>query len=357
MSELTLVRSSDYAQLSRFHAAFPGEVRTPAFWEQRFRYWWDDNPAFDEDVPRGWMLRDGTGAIGGFLGNVPSFFRMQGREQRVFGATSWRVLQEHRSSSIPLYLAHMEAGASSLLFNTTPSESAVRVLEYLKYRSVPSSSSGRAFHVAVRAGAAMGAYLRDRQVPEFVKWVAGAPLRLAQIPLETVLRCTSRAGVRVLSHADSAFDDLWHRTCNRHTNTSVRSAAQVNWLCFSNPDFRKTLIGCYEHGKLRGFAIFADARPRGVKALELCDLWTEAPDDGVTRAILAGTWDHAKRNDYAVIVLHDYSAALTRLFRRLGLFFTTGDTTRIFYRSPDSANIDLALGDSYLTGLEGDRAL
>lgn len=357
MSEITVVRSTDYAQLSRFHAGFPGDGETSAYWEQRFRCWWDDNPAFDEDVPRGWVQRDDTGAIGGFLGNVPSFFRMQGLDQRVFSATSWRVLEEHRSCSIQLYLAHMEAGASSLLFNTTASPHTFRVMEYLRYRSVPSSSSGRTFLVAVNAAIAIGAYLSHRQVPALGKWVAGAAVKLAQFPFEAMLRSASSVEVRVLSRADASFDDLWHRTCDRYTNTSVRNAAQVNWLCFSNPNNLKTLIGCYVCGELRGFAIFADSKPRGIKVLELRDLWSETPDDGVIRALLAGTCDYAKRNDYAVIALHDYSTALTKAFRGLGLFLTTSDPTRVFYRSPDSVNLDFALGDSYLSGLEGDRVL
>ena len=111
----------------------------------RLGHWWERNPSFSEDFPRGWVLRAEAGAIAGFLGNIPRLFRSHGHDRRVFCATTWRVLPPYRNSSLRLYAAHVAAGKRTLLFNTTANASAARVLEYLKYQSLPKSGSGRAF--------------------------------------------------------------------------------------------------------------------------------------------------------------------------------------------------------------------
>lgn len=357
MSKVTIVRAADYAELSEFHSAFPGDIQSPTFWEQRFRCWWDDNPAFDEGVVRGWIVRGQTGEIGGFLGNVPSLFRIGGKDRRVFSATTWRVLPEHRSASIHLYLAHMEAGAGCLLFNTTASSHTFPMLEYLRYRSLASSVSGRTFFVAVNTKSVMAAYLHGRKFPVIVKLLARAALMLAQFPLQVMMAIKRGDQVKVLPEADATFDELWERTRGMYDNVSVRTAAQINWLCFSNPKLKKTLIGCYQNGKLRGFAIFSDSQRRGTKALELCDIWSEVLGDDATSSLLVGAWDHAKRHNYDVIVFRDYCTALSSTFRKLGFLLTAGDTSRIFYRPTDSAAMDFSRSDSYFSSLEGDRVL
>ena len=122
MVEVAVVQPEDYEALATFMASFPGvKARTVDAWRNRLRYWWDLNPAWDASLPRGWMLRD-DGRIGGFFGSVALQMQVQGEPVRVFGATSWRVLPEHRGRSLGLKLKQLEVHKENLHFSTTPRE-------------------------------------------------------------------------------------------------------------------------------------------------------------------------------------------------------------------------------------------
>jgi hypothetical protein len=355
MTAVVAVRAADYAQLAQFLATFPGETYAQDFWIRRFATWWDDNPAFDEGCVRGWVVRDDQGNTAGFIGNVPSLFQLQRRELRVFGGTTYRVLPANRNSSVRLYLAQIAAQGSALLFNTTPNPGVERVLDYLQFRSLPSHRSGRRFLVAIDPGRAMRAHLRSR-LEHLPDAIAGVPLALAQLPLRYRLRGAALE-VRILQRADEAFDDLWSRTRDRYANTSIRSAAQVQWMCFANADARRTLLGCYAGGSLSGFAIFGDTLWRGTRVLDLVDLWTDGPRHEVARALLAAVWEYARKHRHAVVALYDYQPGDAELFRDLGIFLTLPDPRKHYYRCPESEDRALSLAETCFSGLEGDRFL
>ena len=108
------------------------------------------------------MLREDDRRITGFIGSVPSQVQLRHREQRAFGGTTWRVLPDHRRNSLRLYLEQIEVQGSWLLFNTTANADVERVLDYLRFKSVPSHRSGRTYLLAVDPGRATRGYLQQR---------------------------------------------------------------------------------------------------------------------------------------------------------------------------------------------------
>jgi hypothetical protein len=359
MSDLPTVDANDYTALARFLTEYPHETQTSEYWLARFRHWWDANPAFGPDTPRGWLLRDeeAGGDIVGFLGNVPSRFMTEAGEITAYSATTWRVRPEYRTSSIHLYLAQIEAGEGRVLFNNTPNDNVVRVLRYLKFDSRPSYSSGRAFLVALRPASVLGGYLARLALPRTLGALFSPAIHFAQIPCALLLCGNSVDRVRVVDRADTAFDALWQRTRGLY-NTTVRSAAQLNWLCFGNPYARRILLGYFDGEQLRGFMVLGSASWRGVQTLECLDLWLDIRDDHhVATALIAGAVRHAQGSGADLLVLHAYTPRLAALFRRLGIVFTRQDTRQVFFRADAALTANLGSISTYLTALEGDLAV
>lgn len=368
MADPRPVASNDYAEIARFLAEFPGGEQPMEFWLRRLRLWWDDNPAFAPDVPRGWILRDGAaGSVVGFLGNVPSMFRVAGEDRRVFNATTWRVRPDQRGSSLQLYLAQVEAANGELMFNTTPNDAVVKVLSYLRFTSLPSYPSGRVYLVPLRPSLAARAWLRGRTVPNVPRALAsiferatpplaGIGLRFASLPLDLRLRVGGSRFVHRVTRAGPEFDALWERTKDAYRYASVRSAARLRWLC--EGPFERSLLGYTRDGDLRGYALFGDATWRGLRVLEMLDLWTDRDqNEHVTRALIAGAHADARARGYDLIALHDYSAALGATYRALGIHFTASDARRHFFGSGDTAPPPMTRDDAYFSALEGDLAV
>ena len=90
--QVTCVVPADYAELAAFLASFPDdETGSADAWLDRMRAWWDLNPAFEDSMARGWVLRYDDRIVG-FFGSIPRRFRLGGRETTVFASTTWRGL-------------------------------------------------------------------------------------------------------------------------------------------------------------------------------------------------------------------------------------------------------------------------
>ena len=353
----SVVVPDDYAALARFLASFPDDANGEEFWSDRFRLWWEDNPAFAEGIPRGWMLKDADGRPIGFLANVARLFRSDRTDRRVFCAATWRVLPEHRNTSTRLYAAHIAAGAGTVLFNTTPNAAVVQVLERLRFQSVASSRSGRAYFLPINPSAVARAYVRRAGRPSAFAPAMAAGLAIAHVPSRVLLMTGGRGDVRPLIAADDALDALWTNTRDIVSNTSVRSSDQVHWMCFSSTIHRKTVLGSFDRGSLQAYAIFRDAPWSDLRVLELFDLWPPALTPSVLSTLLAGSFDYARMRGYDLLLLHDYSDALTQVFRRMRVFFGTTDDSRYYYIVRGANQAPLLPENSYLTALEGDIGL
>lgn len=359
MSEVAPVTANDLPALARFAADFPDEAHDAAWWARRFHHWWDANPDFGPTTPRGWVLRPSPSdpRIVGFLGNVPSTFRLDGRDVAVANATTWRVLPEHRGGSVRLYVAAIEAADGGLMFNTTPNEGVRKVLEYLRFTSLPSYPSRRTHLVPLRPVAVARAYLADRpRIPAFARPLGAIPLGVASAPMIAAFRVAGRGRARRLDHVDDRFDDLWRRTADVFAATTVRGAARVDWLCFACPDRQRALFAHEEDGRLRGYAIFGDATWRGLRVLESIDVWTDDRSGAVAASLLARAATEARATGYELLALHPYGD-LETVARRLGLFFTVPDEHHHYFGAGDAGPPAIDPRRAYFTALEGDLAV
>jgi len=354
-SRVRLVTSDDHAKLVRFVAEFPDEVRSEQFWLKRFRFWWDENPAYHEGVPRGWVLWE-RNEIKGYLGNVPTEFRLNGKPVTALCPTTWRVLPTHRNYSLHLLHHAIRCAKGSISFNTTPSEDADRVLKGLKFSLFPYCADPIKSVIVVNPRRVLRSRGESKVLGALAAWF-GAPVLQGLQGYRTRLGRESKgASVRLLTHADSSFDDFWLRTRNRYAHTNVRTAAAINWQCFGNEDFRKFLFGCFNGDRLAGYLIAGIGVRNGLNLASCVDLWLDPDSPAALRELLRFARSWADKEGLDTIEIPHFDQALGGQLAALGLFQHrfTGEQPA-YYKAPDLGTLDPT--SSYLVGLQGDRGL
>ncbi len=375
------IAAGDEADVARFLAAFPGDHHGEERWRRRLRHWWDANPAFSDagapessehlpvtpsvhsrpeasahPRPRGWILRGDDGAIGGFLGNIPRLFRRSGSDVVAHCASTWRVLPAYRQLSLHLYAAHISAGRHTVLINATPNAGVIKVLESLKYRTVSISSSGRRFLLPLRPMRLARAYAGDRPGASVLSLAGATALAAMAMPARWRVAMPRGREVREITTPTDEVDTLWQAARDQVPNTSVRTAAQLAWLCTTNPHAPKHIVGCYAGGVLEGFAITREESFDGVRSIEVMDLWPAMMGRDTLMALLAGLRDRGEATGCDVLVLHDYSTALHDGFRAAGIAITRPDNATLYTREGDGGD-PITRSNSYLSGIEGDAGL
>ena len=74
MVKVELVQEKHFDNLITFLSNFENENKGEKFWTDRLNSWWKDNPSYNSNVERGWVLVNNSDLIVGFLGNIPSSF-------------------------------------------------------------------------------------------------------------------------------------------------------------------------------------------------------------------------------------------------------------------------------------------
>jgi hypothetical protein len=272
----------DYEPAAGFLAGWPGDPRSSQWWLDRFHFWWDRNPAFVEGIPRGWILlsRD---SVEGFVATVPTRFWLDGKESTVLNASTWRVNPERRGLSFQLLANLVNAGKQTLIFDTTPSEHVIPILERLGFRLIPRADVRQTIVVAnaSRAVRALSGRLPFQR-----------PLTALMSPLATVLLESPRkkpgstpggdGSPASIDRAGDDFNELWDRTSTAFAYTNMRTAADINRFCFDDRQDVKQVVGSYDSGRLTGYMVFRIRERFGLKILDCVDAWCEP---GIARAV------------------------------------------------------------------------
>lgn len=106
----------------------PGTAYSKEIWHARLKHWWDENPAAAGPIPRGWILRHDSEIIG-FLGCVPVIYSYQKVEVPTVAASSWRVLEQHRSQSLRLFMPLYKLSQEMPVLNTSPNPAVMQILQ------------------------------------------------------------------------------------------------------------------------------------------------------------------------------------------------------------------------------------
>jgi len=128
--------------VAEFLAAFvrDGELALPRpgddeaeVWEQRMRWWWDENPHCRDDSPRGFILEDESGTVVGFNGLIPLDYEVDGEPVPTLVTTSFFVREGHRSAVLGMLTRQRSLGKTYQVIDGSPSPEMQRLLEKFGY--------------------------------------------------------------------------------------------------------------------------------------------------------------------------------------------------------------------------------
>jgi len=358
MIEVASVSRERYQELAQFLATADAGGKTPAYWARCFRFWWDENPVTDAE--RGWVLLAENRVVG-FLGVIPIAFQIAGKPAIAYSATTWHVDKAYRVHGMKLLLRAIAASKNAILFNTTPNDRVIPILEQMKFRKYPTASNNTGRRPT-------GLYILNAQKVMALRKGSGVAMRVAQAAAPLLkwtqdryihFRQGGRVAGRVMACADSSLDALWARTCGQSENTAVRSARALNWFCSGGVAGTRKLIGAFAADERAvGVATFRALEDRGVRLLECVDLWCDLQAPEAQVALVACAASHARDTGADAVLFPHFSSCVGRGFRRMGLFDLRLGPHRgpYFWARADLAH-SIREENSYFTDMQGDTAV
>ena len=360
MTEILTVTSTEIEELSSFLAHFEDETRDELYWMNRFNLWWENNPAFEENIERGWILRDG-GKIAGFLGNIPTRFQLLGEEETVFNSTTWRVLPEYRNRSMSLMSKLINTAKKSILFNTTPTSDVVKIMEALRFRILPRCSSSRSTNqislLIVDFKNIAAEKLRDKIFSKTLSRLSAPVLKGYQAIRISKIRSSEITNVKRILKADNTFDELWMRIKDTYLNTNIRTAKIVNWYCFNKIDSDKKLFGYYRNNKLLGYIVCWKSKASKLKEFECLDLWIDWAESNVLHALIGFTAKYAQENLYDVVTFPHFTSQIGKNLKDLGLLSIKVSPKKEYFKINRKLDDRITEANSYFVGIQGDYSL
>lgn len=350
-----IVQESHYAELAGYLQGSWDQGDTN-YWLDRFRTWWDLNPAFSPDIPRGFFLRDELGHIVGFIGNIPLFLQVRHRPQTIVVSTSWFTNSEYRTGMVGLTLLieQMRAARGTLLLTDTASKNTGRVMERLRFSQIKTQTVRQSFFLGSPSEVFQG-HLRGLRVPTPCIWLLGNLLKLVQ---QLRLRRPASAGLqtRQLESCGPEFDELWERSKTRFATTAVRTSAQVEWYCFSTLSVRKVLFGAYAGDRLVAYLVLGFRPSFGYQTCECLDYWEDG-HPGAAQALVFHAVRWARNGQIVALQFNHIDPILSDALQKLRLFSRQIAPQSLYYLQGDPNQPDPFLGDAYLSRNVGDRGL
>lgn len=313
------VRSADLEAVTRFLVTFPrGPGWSVEQWAEHLRQRWEENPAFESDWPRGWVIRK-DGDVKGFFGSIPRWIWVDDERRTSANATTWYVLPECGAQALKQLLAFAQSPAAAY-FNTTAIEKIWRLLEASRFQKFPQVSSASV--LVVDPGPLAAQLLRGplasfspliRALGKVVRPATRLPLLISRLAVGG----TRGVVATTVTIADPRFDQLWARVRPASGVTADRSAASLNWYLRADRRIERVLIAATQDGRLVGYALFLQQTHESIARWDCVDVILEHPSPWILAVLLDGAWLECRRRGIAMALLPHWTESLDQLYRSL----------------------------------------
>lgn len=322
-------------------------------WTLRFEHWWDKNPAFSDESPRGWALQTGTEIVG-FIGVIPTWMTTGDQKVLVYSLTTWVVRADHRNESLRLFMEAQKLAKENLIFNTSATDEMITFMKRFKYQNYLAGEHLRSYVAVLHPIAAAWFKLSGATAPALLKpldQMLGLFANTPKLPSDYTFRSIEAAQV----------DALWEKARADYPFTNVRDAQTIQWWLSAPPQGSITAWGVFskDADSPLAAALFIQL-DRAVRVWECIDYFEHralGPDQRsvVQSAMIAGTIAHAKGylKHIDALSFPQHSG----LFRRMsGLRETKRSNNNKLYFSRNKELVDLVQNEPYLTN-QGDMYL
>lgn len=314
------VADKDFVPLAEFlPQGLPFKTTTKETWLRRFPLWWAKNPAYEPQIPKGWILEHETKIVG-FIGNIPVKFLIRGEIKTAAAAVSWYVDPSVRGlTSIRLFHEYLKQKHASLfLFNTDRSE-LVPILFKNKFREyiLPRSQTEYGYIVNrknvdiilreflflkrfphinelldffTRLGMVMHAYILQKPV------VRGGNLTDKEY---TTSLCT---------FCDDSFSRIWEPYMQSCDVTLSRDTNTLNWIYFSTIDSTKRVVIQCRRSRdttLAGYMVFDILlkKTTDMAIMYLMDMCFEDKDPKVMASLISYAIETGRQHKVTLLVV------------------------------------------------------
>jgi hypothetical protein len=236
--------ASQRREIVSFLANFENEKRGEFFWQDRLEFWWERNPFYTDELPRGWLLV-ANGQIVGFFGLIAIDYLYNNERYTALNATTWRVLEDYRNVSMSLFFNYYGLRKNFILFNTTPTDTVATILDTFKF-SKETKVNKYAFPIR------QGWLVNPLQIGTHIKWMCSR-------------KSPSSDNCRIV-----AVDDTFILV-NPPKTELVKDIgpAYVKWFCWSSESFKKALIGYFDgDNRMTSYVIVGKPKKNSVKVID-----------------------------------------------------------------------------------------
>lgn len=350
------VTTEDYEEIAVFLHNYRGKKRDASFWLDRFQHWWDNNPWFNSEVTRGFLLRNNHTVVG-FIGAVPSPFQIGGERTISIAGTTWAVDNSCKNHALKLFARLSLAYENQILFMINPIKTTESFYPKFKYNHIIYQDRAYKTLYSGPCSRMLWKGCNNSYVQRWHTWLRTYAtvldrrlIRLNSSP------STSPLQFRLLDNAGSEFDHLWKATQGIVPTTRVRNAKYINWFCFGNPSLKKKLIGAYQDQALVGFAIFRDVYSDFGTGLECLDLWYNPEAEKLPQGILYFARKLAAENYInRVLFWEPFGYPQTQVSVSTDSWEKTDNVG--FYRAPKEIVQSIAQLESFWATTDGDMGI
>ena len=307
MVKLESVQDDKIEQIIIFLANFENQKRGEDFWRRRLKFWWEDNPCYNSNFCRGWILVENKENIVGFLGNIPLWFLVNGEAKLVNNATTWMVLNEYRSYSILLFQEIIKNSNSTILFDTTPNPKVEKVLNFFNFNKL---DVGKATVIPIN--------IARQTTNKYLKKIRPiVPLLNVFISVfnKLFLSHSKKFNCKIITSDEISiyFDDLWNKTKQNFSNTLIRDSKTIRWYFDNQHSFEKVLICCFEDEEMIGYGIF---KIRG-NSMVLVDFWSVRMNFDILKSIAKEAFYHCKKINIKWLYFIHFNNHIKKMFEKL----------------------------------------
>ena len=236
-------------KIIEFLVSFEGENRSVPFWRERLELWWEKNPFYSEDIPRGWLIVL-NGVVVGFFGVIVTQYRLGTKQYKALNATTWRVAKTYRNLSISLFSKFYSLRNQYILFNTSPTDTVAKILEAFRFQ---------------KKGPLHRYVFPIKQFPQinFFKLIIHWKRKLYKLFMP-------KGNCKVIKETDNFAVDQTTEGSNKLTRD--RSFNFIDWYCNGSDIFKKVIIGYFsDDNQLTSYMIIAR---QGKRRLNVIDYFT-----------------------------------------------------------------------------------
>lgn len=364
----------DYKSVVRFLAKSTNGLFSEDFWLGRFEYWWDNNPAMDKDICRGWGLFDGRGDVYGFIGNIPIKYYIKGQVKTVCSATSWYVEDGYKQRSLEIFMPFFRQNAP-LLLDTTPTEKVANILLRLGFRNLEHAWLKKDAIYPITLNEFWDFFVRRSSsniILSFILKTAGifliSLIKVYQEIKKLKLHATDQYNFREIKKFDDSYSSLWNEVKEKYDIVAVRDQIALNWFFFGSKDLlsSRRVIEIRNDKTLIGYAavkiVNHSQTGKGYNYFEVVDMVINSDDYCAYVAVLRGLLKIAQNSEEKItlVKINPFDKKIEGCLKKYGFFMRPG-TAKFLYKVSGKntgrmdINEDSIQTGFYATPLDGDR--